>query len=393
MSYLDDLTKITKQAQEASAVNPSGSKGRAGYFDWNKHHSKEDANIAIGVILPPYPTYMEERVKALSEGRPFATPFWVNHGLHAIGGRKDNNKFYCNCRKTLMEDNVDGLLSKQFMDTGKDCPVCDVCWGEVWPIVQPLKPPANTEGSKEFKHWKELHKWLCPQQKTLFNWLPLGSTEPLVMDAAQTLGKQIQSIHYDPKQPDLLWPISNVPAWTSAWVQITRTKTESSTTYLANTVYVGYPHVMDASSTFDRATYEAIVSKVPDLRKVCETLVCDQGTMQKALAAVAAAKAKFGMAVKTDAAVAAQVTQATLGVTGGATAQMPPPINVITPPAVAAAAAITPPVGLPPGMAVGGPPPAVGAAPAFIPSTPVASLTADSTKAHAMLNDLLAKPG
>lgn len=374
MGLADDLRGVTKQAQEASTVNPNTNNSRSGYFDWGKHHSQGNKNEAIGIILPPYATYIDERMAAVKAGKPFLTPFSVTHGLHAIGPQK-GAKFYCNCRKTLVEgNNENGLVGKHILDGGADCPICSVAWDEVWPECEKYQKDSN-----EYKHLRGFHKWVTPQKKILFNWLPAGYTEPVIFDAAKTLGQALEQIHYDPKQPDLLWPIPNLPAWNSSWVQITRVEEESATKYLVNTVYVGQPHVIDASGMFNEAMYRAIVAKVPDLRKLTDSLVPDATTLQKAMDRVAQGRKQYSFNVGIERATTAQVEQATAGMVGGVAVSHPPMVATTTP---------IPGAGGPPALGTlpAGAPPVAGT-PAPVPVS--AATTPSSTQAHALLTELM----
>jgi hypothetical protein len=369
MGLQDELRGVTKQAQEASTVNPNTSNSRAGYFDWGKHHSQGNKNEAIGIILPPYATYIDERVAAIKAGKKFLTPFSVTHGLHAIGPQK-GNKFYCNCRKTLVEgNNENGLVGKHILDGGADCPICSVAWDEVWPECE-----KHGKESNEYKHLRGFHKWVTPQKKILFNFLPAGTSEPVMFDAAKTLGMALEQIHYDPKQPDLLWPVPNLPAWNSSWVQITKVEEDAATKYLVNTVYVGQPHVIDGTGMFNEEMYRAIVSKVPDLRKLADSLVPDAITLQKAMDRVDQGRKQYSFGVSVDKAVAAQVENATAGMTGGVAASRPPMA-----PSIPMIPGQVPPVAAGVPMIPGQVPPA----------TPSAAATPSSTQAHALLTELM----
>ena len=401
--YQDRLKNVAKSGYETATVNPDTGGGREGYFSWDKHHTPGNVDEAVGVILPPYATYMDERIAAMMNKQPFAVPFMFMRGLHVIGPRQGkNNKFYCGCSKTLVNDNPPGIVPKSIVDAGGKCPICDACWTDIWPLVVKHKPASKEiPESIEYKQWKECHKQLCPQQKKVFNWLPQGSTTPVIFDGAQTIGDAIQQIHYDPKQPDLLFPVNNPPLWTSAWVQITRIKTEHKTEYKVNTVYVGqYPHIINTENGFNEELYLQILSRVPDLRKLCSTddMNPTPDILAKAMAKVEEVKRNFGFNVAASHSVSMAVNTATAGVAGGV-ATSAPPMTVPT----ANGGVIAPPLPGPPVPGVVAPtqPQTVPQMPAsflppgmMVPTIPMqpASITPDSTQAAEMLKQMLNPP-
>lgn len=393
MSYLDDLKTINKTQLDTSTVAPQKDKTRAGYFDWDKHAKNDEA---VGVILPPYVGWLDQRIQAARSGAKFDIPFYLMCGKHAIGARQDKQKVFVECRRTLVQDNKVGagygLLHPDAVAGGEECPICAACWDDVWPRV---KENEGRKDSPEYKQFKEAHRQLCPQQKYVFNFLPMGTTEPVVFEAAKTLGDQLKNIHYDPKQPDLLWPFSNPPHFLSAWVQIRREKNQDVTKYIVNTIYVGMPHILNADQSFAQNIYEQIVAKLPDLRELSKSLVPDANSMTKGIQKMRQTLVNFGLAVATDHATAARVEAATAGVVGGGAAAQVPPVG-----APAAPAMTMPTVAPPPSVSVGPAPVGTPAMPPMVgqgltqtappPRSPVAG--GDSTAATDLLASLLAQP-
>lgn len=331
MGYLDDAKTITPQQAQAANVEPKKTTFKKdGYFDWDKH-SKD--NKAVGVILPPYATYLQERVTAMKAGTPFTTPFYLRHGLHAVGARTDKAKVYVGCRKSLIDDNKlgggNGLVHPDVLKGGDKCPVCDICWGIVHPECEEvLKRNGNNKKSPEYQSAAEARKQVSPQQKFLFNFLPAGSDTPVILDVSKALGEHIHNMHYDPAQPDLLWPFPNLPKWNSTWISIDRKLIQDQpTTYTLSAVYVGNPHVFTPDGLFDQAKYEEIISRVKDLRVVSRELVPDEESVRKAVTKAESALARYNIAVNTHNNVKNTVSQATEGVVG-LSAVEPPPIQI-----------------------------------------------------------------
>jgi hypothetical protein len=331
MGYLDDIKTITPQQNAAASVEPKKTTfKKEGYFDWDKH-SKD--NKAVGVILPPYATWLQERVVAIKSGQPFTTPFYLRHGLHAIGAHTDKAKIYVSCRKSLVDDNKlgggNGLVLPEVSNGGNSCPICDICWNVVHPECEEiLRRNGKDKKTPEYLSAAEARKQVSPQQKFLFNFLPAGSNVPVILDVSKSLGEHIHNMHYDPTQPDLLWPFSNSPRWVSTWISIDRKLiTNQPTVYTLSAVYVGQPHVYTPNGEFDQKTYEEIVAKVKDLRLVGKELVPDEETIRKAVIKAEATVARYNIAVNTHAAVKETVAQATEGI-GGTSATEPPPIQI-----------------------------------------------------------------
>jgi hypothetical protein len=212
----------------------------------------------------------------------------------------------------------------------------------------------------------------------LFNFLPAGSDTPVIFDASKALGTHIHNMHYDPTQPDLLWPFSNNPRWSSTWISIDRKEIQDQpTTYTLSAVYVGNPHVFDKDGNFDQARYEQILSKVKDLRLISRELVPDEETVRKAVTKAESTLARYNIAVNTHGIVKETVEKAIEGV-DGASASEPPPIQITLPSTKAE---------LPP--QIQGLPPSIQS-----PQTTVAQKTIeisnDSAKASAELENLLA---
>jgi hypothetical protein len=377
-------------ASPAAVQQTRPTKGRfikEGYFDWeNKAHATQDPNNkaireAVGVILPPYASYLSERVAAAKQGIPFNFPFSLAVGNHVMGGRQDKDKVYHHCQRDLIRSNKVGagypMLPADVVALGDSCPICDTCWDSVWPRV---KEQEHNKASPEYKSYKDAHRQLCPQQKSVFNFLPQGSDTPVLLEASKTLAEYITNLHYDPKQPDLLWPYA-IGTFACCWVQIRRHDQPDTTTYSVFPVYHNVPHVRNTQGAFDEATYLKIIAKMKDLREVSRSYLPTPEETAKALAKRDKILVFQGLAVAQ--AVGQQVAQATAGVAGGIAAQ-PPPIapappmfpvpGAVTPPA-AGAVISTPTATLPPTptISASGPPP-IGAAPApapaALPATP-----------------------
>lgn len=284
---------------ELGNINPSTVQGqkptrgrfiKEGYLDWeNGEHAKTDptnkaVKEAVGVILPPYASYLQERVAAAKQGIPFNIPFYLQVGNHAMGHRNDKEKVYISCQRDLVRSNKIGavhpMLAPEVAALSDSCPVCDACWDTVWPLV---KQYDNNKNSPEYKAYKEGHKQLCPQQKYVFNFLPAGSATPVLLEASKTLGEAIVNLHYDEKHPDLLWPYP-VGHFACCWLQIKRVDGQDTTTYTATPVYHNVPHVRDQTSgAFNETLYLSIIAKMQDLRNVSKNYVPDPAELAKAV--------------------------------------------------------------------------------------------------------------
>ncbi len=384
---------------ELGHINPSTVQGqkpsrgrfiKEGYLDWeNPEHAKVDVTNkalkeVVGVILPPYASYLQERVAAAKAGIPFNIPFYLQIGNHAMGHRNDKEKVYISCVRDLVRNNKIGavhpMLAPEVAGLSDKCPVCDACWDTVWPIVQQHQ---NNKNSPEYKAYKEAHKQLCPQQKYVFNFLPAGSATPILLEAPKTLSDQLINLHYDDKHPDLLWPYP-VGQFACAWVQIKRLESQDTTTYTVTPVYHNVPHVRDAASgAFNQDLYLSIIAKMKDLREVSKHYVPEAADMVKALAKRDKILTSIGIGIATDRSVALAVEQATIGVVP-TIASAPPimqpgmafplPAAMTVPPAIAQPTATLPPAvaampAMPPAIAAPQQPP-VAAAPAMPPALP-----------------------
>lgn len=379
---------------EAAGTNPSTvrpQRGRfikEGYFDWdNPAHAKPDQlnkmkKEAVGVILPPYASYLSERVAAAKQGIPFNLPFWLAVGNHVMGARNDKDKTYVHCQRDLIRSNKVGaaypMLDPSVAAMDDSCPICDSCWDIVWPKVKEVEGNKN---SPEYKSYKDGHRQLCPQQKGVFNFLPAGSDQPVLLEAPKTLTEHITNLHYDDKQPDLLWPYA-IGTFACCWVQIVREDKPDTTTYSVFPVYHNIPHVFDPTTrAFDEKRYLAIMAKIKDLREVSKAYVPSQEEMAKAIVKRDKILVFSGLAVSR--AVESATSMAIAGVPGGAAASPPPtapappmfPVpGAVSPGVISQPTATLPPAGLPatpPAIASAGPPPI--AAPTM-PAMPAASL-------------------
>ncbi len=388
MGLYDELG--TMQPSAVQGIKPTrGRFIKEGYFDWeNDKHAKADTTNkllkeAVGVILPPYASYLSERVAAAKQGIPFNIPFYLQIGNHALGHRNDKEKVYIPCVRDLVRSNKVGavhpMLHPDVAKLSDHCPVCETCWETVWPLVQQYQ---NNKNSPEYKAYKEGHKQLCPQQKYVFNFLPAGSAEPVLLEAPKTLGEQLSNLHYDPMHPDLLWPYP-VGNFACAWVQIKRLESQDTTTYTVAPVYHNVPHVRDAATgAFNEQLYLSIIAKMKDLREVSKHYVPEPTDLAKALAKRDKILVFSGIGV--DKSVAHAIELATAGVTGQV-AQPPPimqpaaafpvPGAMAVPPAIAQPTATLPPTpaaamaSMPPAIIAPQQPP-VASAPAMPPSMP-----------------------
>lgn len=367
MALFDELGNINP----STVQNQKPTRGRfikEGYLDWeNPEHAKTDptnkaVKEVVGVILPPYASYLQERVSAAKQGLPFNIPFYLQIGHHAMGHRNDKEKVYISCQRDLIRSNKVGavypMLHQDVAGLSDSCPVCDACWDTVWPLV---KQHENNKNSPEYKAYKEGHKQLCPQQKYVFNFLPAGSATPVLLEAAKTLGEGIVNLHYDAKHPDLLWPYP-VGNFACCWVQIKRVESQDTTTYTATPVYHNVPHVRDsASGAFNQDLYLSIISKMKDLREVSKHYVPEQAELVKAITKRDKILTFSGIGV--DRSVALQVEAATAGVVPQMAS--PPPIMATfpVPGATPVPAAIPQPTAtLPPAApSIGAMPPAISA--------------------------------
>lgn len=382
MGLLDGLNNVNPTAFQ-TAKPSKGKFIKEGYFDWDNpaHATPDKANKtireAVGVILPPYASYLSERVAAAQQNLPFNIPFWLYVGTHAMGSRQDRDKVFYHCKRELIRQNKVGatypMLDPSVAAMDDSCPVCDSCWDIVWPRV---KEHEGNKNSPEYKSYKDGHRQLCPQQRYLFNFLPAGSDTPVLLEAAKTLGEHITNLHYDTKQPDLLWPFA-VNGFSCCWVQIRRTDLQDTTNYAVFPCYANQPHIRRPDGAFDEARYMQIMAKIKDLRLISKEYVPDQTDTDKAI--VKRDKiltfSGIGIAHQTTAA----TEQAIAGVTGASAT--PPPI-LAAPPAPGAAfpmpSSTLPPV--PPTPLSAAPPPIVSAppiasAPAPLPTTPPPAAT------------------
>jgi hypothetical protein len=364
-------------------INPSTVQGqkptkgrfiKEGYLDWdNPEIAKVDPNNkaikeVVGVILPPYASYLQERVAAAQAGIPFNIPFYLQVGNHAMGHRNDKEKVYISCQRELVRNNKVGaaypMLHPDVAKMSDHCEVCATCWENLWPIVQQYQ---NNKNSPEYKAYKEAHKQLCPQQKYVFNFLPAGSATPVLLEAAKTLGESIVNLHYDDKHPDLLWPYP-VGHFACAWVQLKREEKPDTTNYSAAPVYHNLPHVRDAASgAFNERLYLEIIGKMKDLREVSKLYVPEQADITKALLKRDKILTSVGLGIATDRSVADAVNGATAGVNGQIAS--PPPIMATGMPAAFPVPGATPvPAAIPQPTATL--PPAIQSTPALPPATP-----------------------
>ena len=401
MGLLDDIQNLPQQNVVSSTVKPS--KGRfikEGYLDWdNPKHANVDPNDkqvreALGVILPPYPTYLAERIAAAKAGVVFDKPFWLRIGNHGLGAKAEKSKVYCLCSKTLIEDNKVNqgypMLSPDLdIEKNRSCPICDACWDLVWPEV---KAHEGNKDSPEYKTFKDAHRQTCPQQKYVFNFLPAGSDKPVLLEVAKTLGDAIISIHYDSKQPDLLWPYTVGTTFQSCWIQLKRTDRPDTTAYTASPCYIGAPHIINPSTkVFDEALYALIMTRIQDLREVSKKYIPSKEDLDKGMIKCQQILAFRGINIAR--ANMAAVEQATAGVPGASATPaptMPPTIVVSTTPAPT-------PVPVPPAAVSSVPTPPMitpaGAAPAAVAVPPAAPApTPDNSKAFEMLQGLLGQP-
>ena len=404
MGMLDELGHVNPQAIQTTKPT-RGRFTRDGYFDWeNPAHATTDKvdqkkKEAVGVILPPYPTYLAERIAAAKAGIPFTVPFWVQIGAHVIGAKSDKSKVFGHCRRNLIRSNKVGqgypMLHPDIIKSlDESCPICDACWDIVWPECDKYK---SNKQSPEWKQYKDAHKQLCPQDKYVMNYLPAGSGTPILLEVPKTLGEAITNLHYDSKQPDLLWPYT-LGQFSSCWIQMQRHDQPDTTVYTAMPVYVNQPHVRNQQGAFDEAMYLAIISKIKDLRDVSKDYLPDEKEMSEMVAKKDKLLTFSGLA--TARAVMAQVDQATAGVAGNSAT--PPPFITSTPPPVAVNPASSMPPAIsavPPSVTASAPPPIanapamppmVGAAPPATPPAPVQP--ASSTETFKQLQDLLGVP-
>lgn len=359
---------------------------KEGYFDWdNPAHAKTDSinkskKEAIGVILPPYASYLSERVAAAQQGVPFSLPFWLSIGNHVMGGRNDKDKTYVHCQRDLIRANKAGTLYPMLHpDVAKlddCCPICDSCWDTVWPKVKEFE---NNKNSPEYKSYKDGHRQLCPQQKGVFNFLPAGSNQPVLLEASKTLAEHITNLHYDDKQPDLLWPYA-IGTFACCWVQIVREDKPDTTTYSVFPVYHNIPHVRNQGGAFDEALYLSIIAKMKDLRDVSKDYVPSADDVAKAL--VKRDKILVFSGLAASKVIESTVAQAIVGVSGMSAspppiAPAPPSLGFPVPGVISQPTATLPPqqpAGLPPTpppITSAGPPPI---APAPIMPAPIATL-------------------
>lgn len=424
---------------EVATVNPTAvqqtkpQRGRfikEGYFDWeNPAHATpnpQDPKVkeAVGVILPPYATYLQERVQAAKQGLPFNIPFYLMVGLHTMGARNDKDKVFCSCPRDLIRANKVGaiypMLPNDVASLPDLCPICESCWDVVWPKVKSVEGNKN---SPEYKTFKDAHRQLCPQQKYVVNFLPAGSSQPVLLEMPKTLGEMVTNLHYDPKQPDLLWPYP-IGQYSCCWVQIRRQDLPDTTNYTVFPAYHNIPHVRNAANAFDEATYLAIIGRMRDLREVAKHYIPPPEDMAKAVAKRDHILTFHGLAVAGS--VAAQTAQAIAGVPGGAAASPPPslpappmfpvpgatplpaptatlpppaapaggppPITPAAPPPVAAAPAGPPLIGQPPAPVAAAPAPALPSGPPPPAQAPPPAVSKDATAAFDVLQSLLNNP-
>ena len=353
---------------------------KEGYFDWDNpaHATRDKQNntirSAVGVILPPYASYLSERVAAAQQNLPFNIPFWLYTGTHAIGSRQDREKVYYHCQRELIRTNKIGagypMLHPDVQKLPDVCPICDSCWDIVWPKV---KEHEGNKDSPEYKSYKDGHRQLCPQQRYVFNFLPAGSDVPVLLEAPKTLGEATTNLHYDPMHPDLLWPYA-VGQFACCWVQIVRTDLQDTTNYKAIPVYHNQPHVRNQAGAFDEARYLSIIAKMKDLREVSKLYVPDVADTAKAITKRDKVLTFAGIGVARSNMATAE--QAIAGVAGASAT--PPPIAPM-PPAPGAAfpvpSSTLPPV--PPMPTTASPP-------------PIASPSAPATAAAPSIGSLMA---
>jgi hypothetical protein len=344
MGLYDEVATVNPQAVQ-QAKPQRGRFVKEGYFDWeNPSHatpSPQDPKIkeAVGVILPPYASYLQERVLAAKQGLPFNLPFYLMVGLHTMGARNDRDKVFCSCQRDLVRANKVGaiypMLDAEIAKLPDICPVCESCWDVVWPKVKSVEGNKN---SPEYKTFKDAHRQLCPQQKYVVNFLPAGSDQPVLLEMPKTLGEMVTNLHYDPKQPDLLWPYP-IGQYSCCWVQIRRHDLPDTTNYTVFPAYHNVPHVRTQAGAFDEATYLAIIGRMKDLREVSKHYVPAPEDVAKAITKRDHILTFSGLAVATS--VAAQTAQAIAGVPGGAAASPPP--TVPAPPMFPVPGAVLPP--------------------------------------------------
>lgn len=388
---------------------------KEGYLDWdNPAHATanpQDPKLreVVGVILPPYASYLQERVVAAQAGLPFNVPFYLQIGQHTMGGRNDKDKVFYHCQRDLIRANKVGvlypMLPPEVQMLPDVCPVCESCWDVVWPRV---KQYEQNKDSPEFKTYKEGHKQLCPQQKYVFNFLPLNSDTPILLEAPKKLSEMITNLHYDNKQPDLLWPYP-IGTFSCCWVQIRRHDLPDTTDYSCFPVYHNVPHVRTATNTFDEATYLKIIAKMKDLREVAKSYLPTNEETIKAIAKRNQILTFSGLAIAN--AVTSAMGQAIAGVAGVSAAASPqvpmPPMNTGFP-VPGASQVISQPTStlppMPPMISPAGPPPIAAAQPlpppaAALPASPppqaIAPPPAVSKEAEGafdVLQALLARP-
>ncbi len=369
----------------AAVAPPKASWKKPGFFDWsNPAHAtpkngSQNVKEAVGCLLPPYASYDEERLAALKAGTPFTVPYGLMIGKHSIGpngrGTKATDKVFHSCRKELVYRNKSGTgygLVPDAIAASEDCPICSTCWGTIWPKVQEY---LGNKASPEYIAWKDAHKQTSPQQLQVVNWLPAGSLEPVKIELPKMLAEKIATIHFDPRQPDLLWPYAFAAGVNMSWLCITREDRTDTTDYTPMAIHSGLPHMRNANNQFDPAAYQLVLSKLTDLRQLAHEYVPKQEELDRGLAKVAQISVLAGRSVQTSHTTAARIDAATAGVPGGAAATpmpVPPqavPASFTT--AAPAAVPVPPPGGaLPPAVGVTAPP--VALAPAAVVAPPVA---------------------
>lgn len=308
MGLLDNI--LSKSAAQAPMERPEkGSFLKPGYFDWKKQATGPNKNEIIGVILPPYASWLNERIAAAQTGTSFTTPFYVGYGKHAVGPTQ-KNKVYCECQQSLLDMNKtkEGypLLPPEAIAAGRNCPLCNIAWNEIWPTVEQWK--VNT-ASAEYKTWKDAHKQATPGVRYLFNFLPMGSAAPQVLDIPKTCAEAIMNIQWDQQQPDLLWPYS-LQNWQNAWIKITKKEDPHKTEYTVVPMFVGTPAVIDNNQKFNEAGYLKIVGEMKDLRQEALGYMPKQEDIDKAIAKLAVS---VQVKLSINQGVVASINQATAG--------------------------------------------------------------------------------
>lgn len=327
MGLLDGVAQ-TGSPVSMPAPEP-GSFQRAGYFQWPKGQSQ-----VVMCLFPPYGTWLQERIAAAQAGNEWRVPFFLGHGLHAVGSNK-NNKIYCGCRRTVLgKMNRDGetypLIPQDIINAGDDCELCRIAWDEFWPNVEAWQ---QSKDSDEYKVYKAAHKQACPQQKYAMNVLPWGATAVEVYDMPKTVQEGIARIQYDAKQPDLLFPYQ-AGSWQNSWIQITKTEDQNSTKYSVVPYYTNTPFVQNQDQSFNESGYMHLLSTMKDLREELRAqLLPREGDIERSVQRLLQIVSfSFNTAVK----VSAEIQQATAGVVPQTYATGPAAPTALAAPAPAA---------------------------------------------------------